>query len=144
MMRVWCVLTALLFAADAQAAITAARDLPAGTVIGPSDLAWIEEVPGGIDDPALAIGKQTRVAIYEGRPVVAGALRAPVLVTRNQLVRVAFNSGPLRIETEGRALSEGAAGDVVRVMNLASRNTISAIVNPDGTLVSTSSNMEIK
>ncbi len=143
-MRIWLTLLASLLSFPAQAAITAARDLPAGTIIGPSDLAWIEEVPGGIDDPAQAIGKQARVAIYEGRPVVPGALRAPVLVSRNQIVRVAFDSGPLRIETEGRALSEGAAGDVVRVMNLASRNTISALVNADGTLVSTSSNTEPK
>ena len=143
-MRFGLFLLAMLSSAQAQAAITAARALPAGTIIGDSDLAWIEEVPGGIEDPALAIGMQARVAIYEGRPVVPGALRAPVLVSRNQIVRVAFDSGPLRIVTEGRALSEGAAGDVVRVMNLASRNTISALVHADGTLVSTSSNTEIK
>ena len=143
-MRIQLFLLAAVMSTEAQATVTAARDLPAGTIIGSSDLAWIEEVPGGIEDPALAIGLQTRVAVYEGRPVVAGALRAPVLVSRNQVVRVAFDAGPLRIETEGRALSEGAAGDVVRVMNLASRTTISALVNPDGTLVSTSSNTEIK
>ncbi|NHF73676.1 flagellar basal body P-ring formation chaperone FlgA [Paracoccus xiamenensis] len=143
-MRGLLILMATLMSANAHAAVTAARDLPPGTIIGAADLAWIEEVPGGIDDPALAIGMQARVAIYEGRPVVPGALRAPVLVSRNQIVRVAFDTGSLRIETEGRALSEGAAGDVVRVMNLASRNTISALVNPDGTLVSTSSKTEIK
>ena len=143
-MRNWLAFLAIMLSAPAQATITAARDLPAGTIIEASDLAWIEEVPGGIDDPALAVGKQARVAIYEGRPVVATALRAPVLVSRNQIVRVAFDSGPLRIEAEGRALSEGAAGDVVRIMNLTSRNTISAVINPDGTLVSTSSNTEIK
>ena len=107
-MRNWLAFLAIMLSAPAQATITAARDLPAGTIIEASDLAWIEEVPGGIDDPALAVGKQARVAIYEGRPVVATALRAPVLVSRNQIVRVAFDSGPLRIEAEGRALSEGA------------------------------------
>ncbi|MBA4492227.1 flagellar basal body P-ring formation chaperone FlgA [Paracoccus sp. S1E-3] len=143
-MRSGFALLAVMLSAPAQATVTAARDLPAGTIIGASDVAWIEEVPGGINDPALAVGQQARVAIYEGRPVVAGALRAPVLVSRNQIVRVAFDAGPLRIEAEGRALSEGAAGDVVRIMNLASRNTISAVVKPDGTLVSTSSNTEFK
>ena len=143
-MRNWLAFLAIMLSAPAQATITAARDLPAGTIIEASDLAWIEEVPGGIDDPALAVGTQARVAIYEGRPVVATALRAPVLVSRNQIVRVAFDSGPLRIEAEGRALSEGAAGDVVRIMNLTSRNTISAVIHPDGTLVSTSSNTELK
>lgn len=128
----------------AQSAIVAARDLPAGTVVTEADLVWDENVAGGMTDPDLAIGKQVRVAIYEGRPVVAGALRVPVLVSRNQIVRIAFDTGGLRIETEGRALSEGAAGDVVRVMNLASRKTISAVVAADGTLLANAGNKEMK
>lgn len=128
----------------ADAGVIATRDMPAGTLIAPDDLTWSDEVAGGITDPEIAIGKQARIAIYAGRPVVAGALRSPVLIERNQLVRVAFDSGPLRIETEGRALSEGAAGDLVRVMNLASRSTIAAIVMSDGSLVASSSKTEFK
>lgn len=137
---------ALLFVgpALAPAATIAARDLPAGTVIGSGDVTWDDTKPGGIADPETAIGMQARVAIYAGRPVTAGALRTPVLVSRNQIVRVAFDSGTLRIETEGRAMTEGAAGDIVRVMNLSSRSTISAIVAEDGTLRATNSHMEMK
>ncbi|WBU56938.1 flagellar basal body P-ring formation chaperone FlgA [Paracoccus sediminicola] len=131
-------LLALILAASpslAFAGIVASRDLPAGTVIGPGDVTLSETVTAGIADPAQAIGRQARIAIYEGRPVVAGALRDPVLVGRNELVRVHFAAGPLWIETEGRALSEGAEGDVIRVMNLGSRSTISARIQPDGTLL---------
>ncbi|MFD1794677.1 flagellar basal body P-ring formation protein FlgA [Paracoccus aurantiacus] len=126
------------------AAVVATRNLPAGTVIAPDDLTWAEDVPGGITEPELAIGMQTRMAIYAGRAVVPGALREPVLISRNQIVRVAFDTGPLRIEAEGRTLSEGAAGDIVRVMNLSSRSTISALVLNDGSLVATSSKSEQK
>ena len=138
---------ALLTAAvplGAQSAIVAARDLPAGSVVTEADLAWDENVTGGLTDPDLAIGKQVRVAIYAGRPVVAGALRTPVLVSRNQMVRIAFDTGQLRIEVDGRALSEGAAGDLVRVMNLSSRKTISAVVAADGTLLANAGAMEMK
>ncbi|TKW65320.1 MAG: flagellar basal body P-ring formation protein FlgA [Paracoccus denitrificans] len=128
----------------AKAAIVAAHNLPAGTVLSETDLVWDEDVAGGLTDPELAIGKQVRVAIYEGRPVVAGALRVPVLVSRNQIVRIAYDSGMLRIEAEGRALSEGAAGDLVRVMNLSSRKTISAVVAPDGTLLANAGTLEMK
>ena len=128
----------------AQSAIVAARDMPAGTVVTEGDLAWDENVAGGMTDPDLAIGKQVRVAIYDGRPVVAGALRVPVLVSRNQIVRIAYDTGVLRIEAEGRALSEGAAGDLVRVMNLSSRKTISAVVAADGTLLANAGTMEMK
>ncbi len=130
--------------AGAHSAIVAARDMPAGTVVTEADLAWDENVAGGMTDPDLAIGKQVRVAIYEGRPVVAGALRVPVLVSRNQIVRIAYDTGALRIEAEGRALSEGAAGDLVRVMNLSSRKTISAVVAADGTLLANAGPMEMK
>lgn len=128
----------------AKAAIVAAHNLPAGTVLGETDLVWDDDVAGGLTDPELAIGKQVRVAIYEGRPVVAGALRVPVLVSRNQIVRIAYDSGMLRIEAEGRALSEGAAGDLVRVMNLSSRKMISAVVAPDGTLLANAGTLEMK
>ncbi len=142
----WAILSLMIAAlpTGAQAALVAARDLPAGTLVTEADLAWDENIAGGLTDPDLAIGKQVRVAIYEGRTVVAGALRVPVLVSRNQIVRIAFDTGTLRIEAEGRALSEGAAGDLVRVMNLSSRKTISAVVAADGTLLANASPMEMK
>jgi flagella basal body P-ring formation protein FlgA len=40
----------------------------------------------------------------------------------------------LRIAADGRALGRGAAGAHIRVMNLASRNTVGGEVQPDGTV----------
>ena len=114
--------------------LAAARTLPAGTVISEDDLTMAESKRPGLNDPAQAVGKQTRITIYEGRPIQASLLQAPRLVTRNQIVRITFQRGPLQISTEGRTLSEGAAGDVIRVLNLESRNSIMAQVNPDGSL----------
>ncbi|MBV0891812.1 flagellar basal body P-ring formation chaperone FlgA [Paracoccus sp. Z118] len=108
----------------------AARSVPAGTVLTAADLTL---GLGGID-PALAIGQQTRVALYEGRAIGAGHLTRPTLISRNQVVTLRYESAGLRIETEGRALGEGAAGEVVRVMNLSSRAMLNARINPDGTL----------
>lgn len=116
--------------------LAAARTLPIGTVISPADLRAIDsDRPGGITDPSEAIGLQTRVTIYEGRPLQAALLQAPRLVGRNQIVRLTFARGALQITTEARTLSEGAAGDVIRVMNLASRSSITARVQPDGSLL---------
>ena len=113
--------------------VNASRNLPAGTVIAPGDLALSPD-----SDPAEAdalIGMQTRIAIYAGRPVSPAHLRIPLLVARNQIVPLVFSSGALRIEVTGRALSEGAAGDLIPVMNMTSRQTISAMVEPDGSLL---------
>jgi flagellar basal body P-ring formation protein FlgA len=43
-----------------------------------------------------------------------------------------YAAGPLAITTEGRALARGGAGDVIRVLNLSSRNTVTGRVQPDG------------
>lgn len=126
-------LAALPGIADA-AGVVAARTLPAGTVIAEGDLTLSATARGGITDPATAVGLQTRVTIYEGRPVQSVSLRTVQLVARNQIVRLTYRRGGLSIATEGRALAPGAAGDQIRVMNTTSRSTIFARVNPDGTL----------
>ena len=41
----------------------------------------------------------------------------------------------LRFSSRCVVLADGAAGDVIRVMNLESRATISAVVQPDGSLL---------
>ncbi|WBU53455.1 flagellar basal body P-ring formation chaperone FlgA [Paracoccus sp. SCSIO 75233] len=133
-MRGALLMAVLLAPVDAAAGVVAARNLPPGTVIAADDLGFDPDAPG-IGMAEEAVGLQTRIAIYEGRPVMAGALRPPVLVSRNQIVRMAYEAGSLEIVTEGRALTEGAAGDDVRVMNLASRTTVSAKVMADGAVV---------
>lgn len=112
----------------------AARTLPAGTLITESDLRSDADKDKGLSDPAQIIGLQTRITIYEGRVFQGSMLQQPVLVSRNQIVRLSFQRGPLRIITEGRALEDGAAGDLIRVMNLDSRATITARIAEDGTV----------
>ncbi|SDE43522.1 flagella basal body P-ring formation protein FlgA [Paracoccus isoporae] len=135
-MRAWLIMVLAAFApVSATAGMVAARNLPAGTLIAAEDLLADEMATEGVAEAAAAIGRQTRIAIYAGRPVAAGALRDPVLVARNQDVRLIFSTGGLQIETAGRALAEGSAGEWVRAMNLSSRNTVTARIAPDGALI---------
>lgn len=139
MMRLAATIALLLVAplAAQGGVLAAARTLPAGTVIAAADLRAVDSDRPGLSDPSEAIGRQTRITIYEGRPLHANLLQAPRLVQRNQLVRLSFQRGPLRIDMQGRVLADGGAGDVVRVMNTDSRNTVSARVQPDGSLLVT-------
>lgn len=114
--------------------LAALRTLPAGSLIGEGDVAFNEALKGGLEDAAQVIGKETRVTLYEGRPILPSNIVAPTLVDRNQSVIVGWSRGGLSIQTEGRALGRGGAGDVIRVLNIASRVTVSARINPDGTL----------
>ena len=128
---------AAMVTAGAAAADTpaAARTIRAQTILAPSDLTTIPgEVPGAIGDLAAIVGQEARVALYAGRPIMPGDVGPPALVDRNQVVRLVHDAGGLSIVTEGRALGRGGVGDALRVMNLASRATVTGIVQPDGTV----------
>lgn len=118
----------------AAAAVTARHTLAAGTILVHGDLALDPKAEGDLADPSDAVGRQLRSIVYEGRPIPMASLVAPVLVDRNQLVVLSYVSGGLTITTEGRALGRGGAGDTIRVLNTASRVTVTATIQPDGTL----------
>jgi len=89
---------------------------------------------GVVDDVGMLEGMQARVALYPGRPIRLQDVGPPALVDRNEIVILVFEAGGLEIRADGRALSRGAFGDRVRVMNLASRSTLFGTVASDGTV----------
>lgn len=126
---------ALLAAGPAAAEILALHTLPAGSIVTAEA---IDPGEGTLPaEVAAVLGLQTRGIIYAGRAIAPGQLVPPRLVERNQLVTLAYESGALSIRTEGRALAAGAAGEVIRVMNLASRSTVLATIRADGVLTVT-------
>lgn len=84
-----------------------------------------------IDDVS---GLEARAALYPNRPIRPGDVGPPAVVDRNQLVALVFTSGGLRIVTEGRALERAGVGDRIKVMNLASRATVTGRVEENGTI----------
>jgi len=130
----WRVLAMLVLGTPVLAdSVVATRTIRAQTVLGPEDLTLVAaDLPGALTDPALALGLEARVAIYAGRPVFLSDLGPPTLVGRNQIVPLIYLSASLAISTEGRALARGSEGDVIKVLNLASRTTISGQIGPDG------------
>lgn len=105
----------------------AARNIRTGEVLSASDI----EAPAsemGLRQAADFVGKEAARAIYRGQRISPQDLRTPTLVERNAVVTMEFTKGPLSISTEGRALDPGGAGERIRVMNLASRRVVSAVV----------------
>ncbi len=128
-----CLILALLATPSFAESVVATRTLRPNTVIGPEDVTVVDaNLPGALSDPATALGLETRVAIYAGRPVLLANLGTPTLVQRNQLVTLVYLAGGLAISTDGRALARGSAGETVRVINIASRTTVSGRIGPDG------------
>jgi flagella basal body P-ring formation protein FlgA len=116
--------------------LIATRIIRAQTMIAPEDVTLVEAViPGALTSADAAIGQEARVAIYAGRPVRALDLGQPTVIERNQTVALGFLSGGLQIRAVGRALGRGSVGDVIRVMNVASRTTVSGRIAPDGVVL---------
>ena len=105
------------------------RVIRAREIISSADVArQVSDVAGAED----VVGLEARITLYPNRPIRVGDVGPPAIVERNQLVTLVYATGGLRIITEGRALARGAAGDTVRVINLASRLSVSGRVRDDG------------
>ena len=127
----------LLFALTPQLALAdsliAARTLQARSVLVAEDMMLVAaDLPGALTSTELAVGQETRVAIYAGRPILAAALGPAALVERNQNVLLIYQSAGLSMSTEGRALDRGAEGDRIKVMNLTSKTTVTGVIGPGG------------
>jgi flagella basal body P-ring formation protein FlgA len=131
-------LAPLLIAAAGMAqaeAVVALKTIRANTVLTAHDVSIDPQLPSyGVDKIDDAVGMETRVVLYAGRPIRPENLQAPALVERNQIVPLIFNRGGLEISTQGRALDRGAEGEIIRVMNISSRTTLFGTVRADGSI----------
>lgn len=92
------------------------------------------DVRNGFAFPGDVVGQEARTTLYAGRPILVDDIGPPALVARNQIVLVVFEKNGLSITTEGRSLERGGVGDLIRIMNLASRATLFGQVGPDGSI----------
>jgi flagella basal body P-ring formation protein FlgA len=86
-------------------------------------------------DPAAreqALGMQMRRPIRAGQPLRAADLVKPDLVQRDQAVTIIFQTAGLYLTTRGKALDNGTEGDVVSVLNIQSKRTVTGTVTGRG------------
>ncbi len=132
-----CGVMVLVLAAGAVFAqsVTPVRAIRAQSVIGEADVVMSEDsVAGAFAEIAAVVGQEARTTLYPGRPIMTSQIGAPALIERNELVRMHFNEGALSITTAGRALDRAGIGEMVRVMNLASRQVVTGSVLADGSI----------
>lgn len=115
--------------------VIATRMIRAQTVLSAQDMTLVDaKIPGAIGALSLAIGQEARVALYPGRAIRASDIGAPAIIDRNQIIPLTYSAGGLTIATDGRSLARAGAGEMIRVLNLASRNTVFGRVKADGTV----------
>jgi flagella basal body P-ring formation protein FlgA len=118
--------------------LTYARNLNAGEVLQPQDLVWakVAAAPSdAIGDADQAVGMAARRPLRAGAPVEARDLAAALVVKAGDPVTVTWADEGVQLSLQGKAQSNAAVGDVLPVLNAASKKTIRAIVTGPGQAV---------
>lgn len=111
----------------------AVRRLLPGEVVRESDLEWTqvhaERITAAIAvDPSRIIGHAARRPIRAGEPIRANDLQVATVMKRGAMVTMVLETPRMLITTQGRAMEDGAEGQLVNVMNTSSNRVIKAIV----------------
>ncbi len=122
-------------------ALTYSRNLMAGDVIQPGDLGY-SEVPNFATaasaprDAQDVIGKMAARPLRAGSPVSLRDIAAPLVIKRDDVVQVAYQSDGVNLTMQGTALAAAAVGDPVSVLNTTSKKIIQAVASgPDQAVV---------
>ncbi|HEY7843839.1 MAG TPA: flagellar basal body P-ring formation chaperone FlgA [Bradyrhizobium sp.] len=90
------------------------------------------EIGGDAATRGSALGMQMRRPMRAGQALKVADLVKPDLVQRDQGVTLIFQASGLYLTTRGKAVDNGTEGDVVNVVNLQSKRTVSGIVTGRG------------
>lgn len=119
--------------------VTLGRSVAKGAVLMAEDLVLApagERTPDGIfTDPEAVVGRRTRVALGEGKPVLLRQLEPVWMVARGNPVVLMAAAGGLAVSAPAEALDDGAMGDVIRVTNLSSGREVKALVTGHNTVM---------
>lgn len=112
---------------------TARRTLPRGHLLTREDLAMDERdvsrmMSGYITSVDELVGQRLRQSVVAGRTVTPAMLEADRIVTRGQTVTLLASQGGLRVSMIGKALSDGALNQRIRVENVNSGRVVEGIV----------------
>ena len=112
------------------------RGVERGDVLKSSDVMTERRPKADVGNDAtardIAVGMQARRQLRAGQALRAADLVKPDLVTRDQSVTLIYETVGLYLTVRGKALDGGTEGDVVNVMNLQSKRTVSGVITGRG------------
>jgi len=116
--------------------LVTARTLSAGQVLGAADVVVrsgdLSSLPPNVlTEQAQAIGKTVKNGFSAGQPLRSDLLIAPWAVQQGQSVKTVSNGPGFSVSSEGKALNNALAGQVVQVRTN-SGQTVSGIAQPGG------------
>jgi flagella basal body P-ring formation protein FlgA len=104
-----------------------------GETIQESDIAWMDVEENTLGTKPITttdqlIGKRVERLIQAQTIIHAGMVKSPVLVRKNSLVTITYETGSMLISNQVKALEDGAMDEVIRVQNSQSNRIIDAVV----------------
>jgi len=107
-----------------------------GEVISENDIEWIdvrEEMVRRdiVTNLRQVVGQEPRYPLRAGAPIRTAEIQKPVTVARNSAVTIIVRTPFMVLSAQGRATEDGSVGDVIRVTNVQSKQTVDArVVGP--------------
>ncbi len=109
-----------------------------GSLIAPGDVEMVEKdatsLHGGFFNPEDVIGKPVRKSLAAGTVLLPTHLTTVKLVKRGQQVAIRAQNPVFEVSMAGIALTDGEAGQRIRVRNVSSQRIIEGQVISDGTI----------
>jgi flagellar basal body P-ring formation protein FlgA len=117
-------------AASATLAVLA-RAIPRGAAIEAQD-APANAPRDALSDPEALIGKTAKRALQPSTALRAADVMDTPAVRRGEPVTLLFEAGGMRLSVRGRAMGDGVAGAMIKVLNPQSNKTLDAIIEAPG------------
>jgi flagella basal body P-ring formation protein FlgA len=119
---------------------TLARPVNRGEMISPSDVLMKPMPLSQIGQSTImrieqVAGMAARRALRADRPVAGSDIMRPLLVRKDDMVSIVYRQIGLTLTVRGRAISQGAEGDMVTVLNLQSNRMLRGTVGADGSII---------
>ncbi|MBZ0217162.1 MAG: flagellar basal body P-ring formation chaperone FlgA, partial [Fimbriimonadaceae bacterium] len=113
------------------------RDIGRDEIIQAGDIQYRmiarrEIITGTMQMDSDVIGMAARRGLQAGRPLRLEDIEPPKLVRRNMPVVIVYQHKGMTLSVRGRAIADGALGELVRVMNIRSNRIVEGIVSGHG------------
>ena len=120
-----------------QQVLVASRALTRGSIITKQDFQSqtrdINRLHAGfLQNPADVQGKTLKRSLRKGKVFTPRLIAAPLMVKKGNHITILTDTSGINVRMAGKALSNGAMGDRVRVQNMSSKRQLEAIVAAPG------------
>lgn len=117
--------------------LAVSRTIVKGETLAPADLTVVSQEVGYASqthfrDLRQVVGFIAKRAIPAGKILTAHMVQAPRLVRAGQEVILLAITPQIEVRMKGKALSDGAKGDVIHVRNLRSKRVVQGVVTHSG------------